>query len=58
MAARHAAVTRHLRLREFLVGLEGLALELQQPAWAVVPEATSAAYLDFPAVLVWDQRRP
>jgi SAM-dependent methyltransferase len=29
-------------------------VEMQQPAVAFVPEATEAAYLDLPAVLVWD----
>jgi ubiquinone/menaquinone biosynthesis C-methylase UbiE len=29
-------------------------VEMQQPAWAFMPEATTAAYLDLPAALIWD----
>jgi len=29
-------------------------VEMQQPAWAFIPEATTAAYLDLPAALIWD----
>ena len=57
-------MARHVRLREFLVGVEGLALlrglfgpaevAMQQPAAAYLPRATQAAYLDVPGALVWD----
>jgi ubiquinone/menaquinone biosynthesis C-methylase UbiE len=29
-------------------------VEMQQPAWSFIPEATTAAYLDLPAALIWD----
>jgi hypothetical protein len=31
---------------------------MQQPAATIVPEATRAAFLGLPAVLVWDLERP
>ena len=30
---------------------------MQQPAAAFIPEATEAAYLDLPVVLIWDLSR-
>jgi ubiquinone/menaquinone biosynthesis C-methylase UbiE len=33
-------------------------VEMQQPAATIVPEATRAAFLGLPAVLVWDLERP
>lgn len=29
-------------------------VEMQQPAWAFIPQATTAAYLDLPAAVIWD----
>ena len=29
-------------------------VEMQQPAWSIIPEATTAAYLDLPAAVIWN----
>ena len=48
-----------LELRKCIEGRFGEAeTKMQQPAAAIVPEATEAAYLELPAVVVWDLFRP
>jgi hypothetical protein len=54
-----AVTAAGLELRRCIEGTFGPnEVEMQQPAWALVPEATTAAYLDFPAAIVWDLRKP